>query len=785
VWATYAATILIFVASAATGAAILRLTSRDPWLGYGPAVGLALLIAVAAIVVRLPGRATTSAVVMGVLILAGAVLAASAVRRLRPEPAAALALLAAVLLMAIPFVVAGNVGVLGVGVNNDMASHLAWADGLKVDSAERGLPIPPGYPLGPHAVVASVSEATGVGVADASTALTLVISLLAVPAAWALLVGLPGRRRGVGAALVAVPYLGAAYYSQGAFKETLEALFLLAFVAVLREVLAARALDRGAGALFAILTAGFLYNYSYVGFVWPVAVLVSALLLEVVLRGRRPRPLAAASAAAQRLRGSPRAAVGAAGVVLLAAVLILPELARTLSFFRTVGISPSATGVIGTTNLGNLPGQISPLTALGIWPAEDFRSYYRELHTAYQAWLAGAVAVAGTAVAALWWRRREEMAIPAAAVATAGIYVGVRLRDESPYLAAKALAVGAPVAMLFSLRALLARWDADAAGDGRLAHGAIALGFVALAGVSSFVALRSARVGPEERRAELASLRPLVDGRSVLMLPYDDFARWELPRTRLAGPVVGSTGAAVRTEKSSSREQPSDFDVPLPLELDRADYVISTSSANASEAPANFRLARRGRFFSLWRRGGPTPDRRVLAGEGSASGATLECGSPAGRAIARSTGWARLAPSPIVARPAARDAEIVAVPPGGSVRWSARAAPGTYEVSIDYLALRDGELSGAGVSAAFEATLDRIGNRWRIATVRHPGGLLRLQTKAGDLPFGAHSQQTGIRELSLVRVDAPRRLVPLREACGRYVDWYTLGRRRPAVPARG
>jgi hypothetical protein len=72
-----------------------------------------------------------------------------------------------------------------------------------------------------------------------------------------------------------------------------------------------------------------------------------------------------------------------------------------------------------------------------------------------------------------------------------------------------------------------------------------------------------------------------------------------------------------------------------------------------------------------------------------------------------------------------------------------------------------------------------------VATVRHPGGRLQLQTSAADLPFGATAQQTGIRELSLVRVDAPRQLVPLRRSCGRYVDWYTLGRARPPVPARG
>ena len=779
-WPTYAAAVLTLVASAVVGAAILRLARRDPWLGYGPAVGLALLIAVAGITVRLPGEAGAGAVILGVLVIAAAALALPTLRGRRPSALMAGAFAAAVLLTAVPFVVAGNVGILGVGVNNDMASHLAWAEGLKVAPEDRRFVLPPGYPIGPHALMATLSEGIGVSVDEAATALTVLISLLAVPAAWTLLAGLGTGRRAVAAVLVALPYLGAAYFTQGAFKETLLSLFLLAFVAVLREALAARALDAGGGVLLAILGAGFLYNYSYAGLLWPVATLLALLLLEVVVLGRRPRVAAGARAVLGRLRASPRTAAVAGGIVLLGVALIVPELPRTLSFFRAVGISPSATGAIGATNLGNLPGSISPLTALGIWPAEDFRTYFHDLHSAFRGGLSVAVAIAGTIAAAAWWRLRDDMAIPAAALATAGIYAAVRLRDESPYLAAKALAIGSPFAMLFTLRALLATWHTSSA-ESRLAHGALAVAFVALAAASSFVALRSARVGPEDRRAELMSMRPLLDDQDVLMIPYDDFARWELPRSRLSGPVVGVSGEGLRPEKVVETDEPNDFDALKPVVLDVADFVVAARSANSSEPPPNFRLERRGRFYDLWRRRGPTPDRLVLAGEGSASGARLDCATAAGRRLARRTGWARVAPEPIVARPAGGQRDVVALPPGAAERWTARAAPGTYEVSMDYLGLRDGRLRAAGSTVPFAATLDRIGNRWRVATVRHAGGPLTLETSAPDLPLGANSQHIGVFELSLVSTDASRRLVPLRRACGRYVDWYTLGARRPAV----
>ena len=116
--------------------------------------------------------------------------------------------------------------------------------------------------------------------------------------------------------------------------------------------------------------------------------------------------------------------------------------------------------------------------------------------------------------------------------------------------------------------------------------------------------------------------------------------------------------------------------------------------------------------------------------------------------------------------------------------WSATAPPGTYEISLDYEAPRAGTLRAPGVKAPLLATLDRPGSRWRVATVRHPGGTLRLQTQAASLPFDARAQETKVYEMSAVAVDAPRRLVPLRQACGRYVDWYTLGARRPPVPPR-
>ena len=74
--------------------------------------------------------------------------------------------------------------------------------------------------------------------------------------------------RTAGALLVGLAYVVASYFAQGAFKETMQALFLLAFVLALREA------DRTWGDLplryvpAALIAAGSIYTYSFPSLVW-------------------------------------------------------------------------------------------------------------------------------------------------------------------------------------------------------------------------------------------------------------------------------------------------------------------------------------------------------------------------------------------------------------------------------------------------------------------------------------------------------------------------------------
>ena len=130
-------------------------------------------------------------------------------------------------------------------------------------------------------------------------------------------------------------------------------------------------------------------------------------------------------------------------------VLASPEVDRMLDFHSFETFDPNGPG------LGNLFGQISPFEALGIWPSGDFRlapgdgaipgvAYYLGIAFALSLFLYGLVQL---------WRRRET-AILAGVAAAALAYVAARVAG-TPYTAAKAIEIAAPLVALTILLPLL------------------------------------------------------------------------------------------------------------------------------------------------------------------------------------------------------------------------------------------------------------------------------------------------------------------------------------------
>ena len=782
-----AAALLVF-ACLAVGAAALRVCRRPAGAGYAAAVGLAVVMVVASLAIKLPGDAVTACVVLGVLALGAAFHARREL--LRPPSAEVLvAALALALALMVPFVVAGGFGIPGVGLNYDMAVHVPWADTLREDGIDEPLALSEGYPLGPHALVATLAEGLGTDSARAFVGLLLALPLLTLITARSLFDALGPWRRALAALLVALPYLIAAYYGQAAFKELAQVAFLLAFLALFRELVLERALDPRRLALMAVVLVGSFYNYSYPGLSWPVAAVAVWLPLELALGGGWLRPIAALRGTWATLTGSRRNALLALAGLGAVTAALLPELSRAVDFFRQVSFSPSGTGSISTTALGNLPQALSPFSALGIWPTEDFRDYFDAPRDAYKAGLAGAVAVLGVLAGAAWWLRRRDLVVPAAAIGAAAIYLYLK-PNESPYVSAKALTVLAPLAMAVALGGLLARWD-ERDLELRLFRGGLAAAFVALALLSSFLALRGAFVGPADHERELDTIRPLVQGANVLFLPADFFANWELRGTLLSG-IVNPQPVQIdsRPQKAFGESRTLDFDWITSAGLNNFNFVVSPRTAYRSEPPANFHLVKVTRSYELWKREGLTPEREVLAGEGPDPGAVLDCGTAEGRRISRRAGWARVREKPALAigppdRRVPRGTRQ-SLRPGGSLVRRLMLAPGRYELSLVFTGARSPRIEPPRPAAAPAPQLELAGPFWRAGEIDWPGGRLDVRVRAPAMPLGAGTQVTDVGELAAVRTDREPELVPLREACGRYVDWYTLGPARPPVPrARG
>ena len=525
---TYAAVLVVCGASLAVGQAAIALCGAREWSWLSPAVGLALLGAVCWATVRLPGEGAVSAV-------AAALLAVASVGYLRGRleggreallagmPVALLALVA----VSLPFLVEGHFGVLGTGFNPDMSQHLLAADRLA--AGEGGQLLSQGYPLGPHAVAVALHEALGVGFVQAFTGLTVAIAVLSCLTVLTGFRDQPARLRVPAALVVGLAYLVASYFAQGAFKETAQALFFLAFALALREATTNPAW-RNLPLRFtpaALLAAGSTYAYSFPSLIWLLGTAAVWALAEHAVRRSRPSA-GGADAGGPRTEakpppaGSPAVATGPAAegsrptagpassgpaptawrpvlyASLLFLVLVAPEIGRMIDFQRFETFDPAGPG------LGNLFGQISPLEALGVWPTGDFRlSPGDGAVPAFAFWAGAAFAAILLAYGALFaWRGRETAILAALAVAVFA-YVAARAAG-TPYTAAKALEVSAPAAALVIVLPLLRR--------------PVAWLYMLLAGACSLLALANAPVGPSSYSPALTGLRGSVGASPTLVL---------------------------------------------------------------------------------------------------------------------------------------------------------------------------------------------------------------------------------------------------------------------------
>ncbi len=566
---TYASFAAILIASGCVGQAVFRACGRRAWSWLSPAVGLAVITAVAWGTVRLPGDGTAASIAIGVLVVASAAFLFGRVAGLRSAVAVGLApLVGAMIAASLPFIVERRFGILGTGLNPDMSQHLLAADRLAHGEGSRLLH--QGYPLGPHSLVVATSKATGASLVHAFDGLALAVAACATLAPLALVERFTFWRRTAAALLVGLPYLVASYLIQGAFKETMEALWVLAFAIGLHE-LSQSTLAPGArrGPLAAVplaaLAIGSAYSYSFPGLLWLAGAAGLWAIVEVAIKVRRR----SRAATRDMVRKAALPAAVAVGVLVAVAA---PEIGRMVNFASFETFNPPGAG------LGNLFNPISPLEALGIWPSGDFRLDPGDgAMPALGYYLGELLGLAALAYGLVWWLRRSEWAVPSALAVAVVLYAYAHLAG-TPYQAAKATMIAAPLAMLITARSLLSPEQIVELGALRGAVGATRTGpsgvflrwqaplktmlatlFCLAAGASSILALVNGPVGPSTYTPALTELRPDVRHGSTLVLVPDhvltdehgrDYVVWELRggRVCVGAETSTTTGAGPPTE---------------------------------------------------------------------------------------------------------------------------------------------------------------------------------------------------------------------------------------------
>jgi hypothetical protein len=748
----YSTAAVILAASVAVGQAIFVLAGRREFTWLSAPVGLAALITVSGIAIKLPGHSTTAAIALVLLLLASAaVLVAGKDGSGGSVTAPLLAAAIALALASLPFIAAGRVGILGVGlVNDDMAYHLLMADWIGSHAGHMPTLIRQGYPVGPHALVDGVTSILGTSLVKGFAGLTVALpALIAMVAAGALTAARAGWRVVVGT-LAAIAYLAAAYVAQEAFKEPIEALMLLGFALYLPSI---RTVRDTLPSL--VICAGVVYAYSFPGLFWLAGTV--GVYWAIARPWDTVKPFL----------------IGHAFVLLLVA----PEIGRLVDFSHFKAFSPSTANSGG---LGNLRHQLSPAEAFGIWPTSEFRLAASDAgHPA--AFYAGSLLAIGAFVLGVpRWVRRYGWSLPAAIASAALIYIVARI-SGTVYTSAKALAIVAPAILLAGLGGLVSE------GKGKRSSRlwpALA-GLTALVAVaSSFLVLRQAPIGPTTHADELGTFKPVIGDRKVLFLGRDDFIQYELNPAR---PYV-----AVRNYYDNYYVKPNlalknvfekfDFDSVKVQDLARFPYVITTRGAYASGPPPWLKPVKVTPSFVLWKRTDPHPpiDRQVLA----------EADQP-GRALQSVAGHVRGAATVFARRPITGSdwSPGPTVESGSTISQTLHVPAGTWNVSIQYDASQPVEISAPGFSTpGIPANLD-----YRGTTPFYAAGRLRVD-RAGPVTFSVSVQRpplvgrllgaNSVAHLgslaltpagpsgSTVIPGAGEQVVPSKKAVGRYVDWF-------------
>jgi hypothetical protein len=776
---TYVSAGIILLASLLVGRAILLALGRKQASFLEGAVGFATLILVCTVAIRLPGDEATSILCCAVLVVASIVfLLVRSESMMGPAVGIAIPVAAVSLLLAsFPFIASGHIGIPGVGLNNDMAMHLVDVDYLVDPSRPEPQSVINGYPLGPHSLVGTVVSVLGTQPLWGWLGLLVAAPILTAITALGGLRELPGGRRLLAAVLVAFAFLSASVLGIAGFKELIAGMFLIAFALGLREI---ERESEGRVAIvigLALITAAMVPVYSLPGVAWLVGI-AGLWVVAQLLRIRSEKGMAGVR---EVVRASMPVVIPAA---ILLALVLLTQLPKIIDFLQSGSI-----GNVADTN-SKLRYVVSPLETLGVWPSGN---WLLGTHDVSHYWIFGAIGLAGAIIGLVWWIARRDYAVPAAAISGLVIWLGTKyIEDGGLYILAKAVVVPASVVMLLVVTALLTP-------GGGWPKRIFAVVFIALAGYSSFLALRDTVIAPHDRLQELSAFQGEVSGQKVLALTSDRFTDYGLRTAVVSSPAFN---AEIRVDSAATKSQrlPIDFDsVPTDV-LNDFPYAVTTSAIYQSQAPPGWTLVDSTDSYRLWKRTGTTPPIANLYEE-ARPGRVLRCNRPklapfaqaGGQAltwqprsvIAKRLYWKAGGPAGVLGEggvTAAKSAPIDnQLSPGQTASQTITLPPGKWELSLQYVSPVTGvtvKAPGldvhlpAGVDAAIPYRPDQ-GPFWPVGEVTSQGGPVTVSVSADDVDWFQ----------SLIGVDAPAvignltavnpdgfKLVPTAQACRLFVD---------------
>jgi hypothetical protein len=751
----YVTCLCVVAASLLLGAALMRACGhRITWVA-GP-VGNAALLVLAAISIRLPGAWITALVVLAAALISSLVV----LRRERPPARsvieAGMVGIGVLVLLSVPFVHAGHYGPLGVIVDPDLGFHVSYAERLHTGG---GPALWPGaYPTGLEAVAGMFSGSLH-GAEEALVGTAAAAPVLCAIAALTLLRRAPLGVRVLGACAVGLPYLSASFFSEASLKEPEMSMLVLGLALASANPPGPRGLRSVAAVPLVVLALGAYLVFGTGGLIYPIAIVGARLLMKPARR----LPALLADPRTRR--------------AVIASGLMLCVLVAGAAYAIRSGALPLAIGGRNPHPGGNFARELPLTEMLGVWLGHDFR-FPAESSLLAPALIVLAIAVIAAGVIVQLRARDETLLVPLVAVLV--IVIGARLTVIA-YDSGKAMVAAGPLIVLSGLAPLAAPVRIRGLRRGALAaNGAIVLLGAAVLWTGSY-ALRSAGVDSWAFDDQLASFGPAVGHNTALFLGVDDWLPADLPGARLSAALpyaVHSLPVAARPQKGLT--PPFDFDTEPAAGLDRFRFVITSGTLDQSQQPANFRALRASADFILWERHGPTAPRQVLD-EGSQPGAVLDCRSGPGAQLATEQGVAAIEPPPLPASPWHAFGLPLAMfsgygysGPSSVVTAVLRVAPGRWQLSLDYQSPATFELSAGARRFMLPARLEPLGQLNPVGYVDSTGApiTIRYVTPGSPLLDGL----TGVLSRPPVAVRAGRRdrLVPLRGACGRYVDWYRV-----------